>query len=1464
MKPRPFAFFRTLVGTSFLRICLTAATTFSVCQFAAADPLYWKGNAAATEWDSPGAWTTDSAGANVSSVSPTAGETAVFSADGITAAQTITLSSARAALGIQSVTAGAKVIRSADATNKVLTLQAGGVTIAASSGDITFGTAANPLEVSLAASQPWAVATGTVTVSNVLSGSGTLTKSGDGTLLLSSANTFSGGVILNAGVLTMNNAGALGSGPLTITGGTIRTAVNNAGIALSTARPIALNGSFSYTYGGTNPTGILDLNNGAVTLGANVTITSTAGLLNFGGPVSGSFGITKSGAGTLALMGNNTYSGQTTLGTSANLRINAAHGFSNTNIYLNGGVLELGGAESLDNAIVLGTDPGQVRFKTGATTIATASHGGFASTSGHRRISLTSEGIPNAPLVWNTTPHFISGPWGTSNGIFLLSTTLATGTVELTNDIDFDNADRRFSIRDGATTGGQPDAILSGKLTNGRISLQGGGTLMLTNTGNTLSGETKVVGPTVLRIPSFATLGTSHVVLEGGILEVPGDQSYTLGTGPGQVSFLTSGGFSTYGGNHSISIGSSSAPLVWSVDGFLADGLNLILSNGATDSVTIFTNPIDLNGLTRTIEVRPGQNTIDAALSGLITGSAGLTLAGGGSLHLVNPSNSYTGATTISSGSIVIDSLSNGGLPSPIGSSSADASNLVISSSGIRYVGTGSSTDRLFRFTTSFTLNSAGTGPLRFTASGPSATYSATAITGTTTVALTGIPDGENLLAGNFTNGADTNLTAISKVGRSAWTLAGTNTNTGNTDVADGLLILDYGSGGIPSSPTSGIVRIDNGSLALRGKNSGNTAITLNQLRFGIGNLGIANTLTLDANGGSGIALTVTTFNGNSTAGNTQTSNLIDISSHSANSITTGTLGSFTTVALTGTTSKNVIVANSSPNGRANTILRDSSGYGFATLSGTTSGSFGRTTLADATALDPDNSSTTGLYKVVAPDSSGTTLTRSSDLAFGALTLDATAGPVTLDFAGKTFGTSANNSGRGILITGGHPVTLTGTANHIYSPFIYHYGTADLNYSIPQSGLSLILGGTGFVNHTGNISGSALIYINGNRTRLAGASQNLSAIGGLWLSSGAILEIGADLNGATDGHFTNTIGTATSNVRFYGNSGVSAHGENRLVNFGGAAPAAPLIWGASAFLTTAGGTVDADAAFLLSSATSDATIEIVNPINLSLKDRVLEVANGSADTDAILKGVLSSPGGGIVKRGAGTLVLEAANTYTGNTTVLQGTLRLLHPYLADKSTIRIASGAKLDLPHGQTDTVGALIVNGTPVDPGIYGTADLPAALSGTGKLNVGGVPSTGTPYELWAASLPEGKRDPEQDADDDGILNLVEYAVGSDASESSPAVLSKASGTSGTLAFNRATGRTDITLILERSSSLTTGSWEAIATSTGGGNFVNGFPASVTLGEGTPAGGLIPISVTDNTTPVPVKMFYRLRVTLP
>jgi autotransporter-associated beta strand protein len=146
-------------------------------------------------------------------------------------------------------------------------------------------------------------------LSGAISGNGSLVKNNSSILTLSGSNTHSGGTTLNAGTLRINNASAIGTGPLVIGGAATIDNTSGSSLILITNNTQNWNSDFTFTCSNN-----LDLGTGAVAMNATRTLTVSANTLTVGGAISGSgFGLTKNGAGTLVLSGNNSYTGATTI-----------------------------------------------------------------------------------------------------------------------------------------------------------------------------------------------------------------------------------------------------------------------------------------------------------------------------------------------------------------------------------------------------------------------------------------------------------------------------------------------------------------------------------------------------------------------------------------------------------------------------------------------------------------------------------------------------------------------------------------------------------------------------------------------------------------------------------------------------------------------------------------------------------------------------------------------------------------------------------------------------------------------------------------------------------------------------------------------------------------------------------------------------------------------------------------------
>lgn len=717
----------------------------------------------------------------------------------------------------------------------------------------------------------------------------------------------------------------------------------------------------------------------------------------------------------------------------------------------------------------------------------------------------------------------------------------------------------------------------------------------------------------------------------------------------------------------------------WNVGGKNASGPSLYNYGSAPIELTgVLRNDIPVEDVPFGLYSSYQNRGVPNVISGYIKASAHVLAisAKRGTWRLTNPTNSYTGSlrTSGSDGATLqLTSLSNSGSPSAGGAGSF----VYLESPGgsalnvFEYLGTNNaSCNREFRPTGNASDNANngiavnGLGSLALTgklSNGLTANWGGLQYR---TLHFLGVGAGSFSGAGSLGDvigGTNTGRISVVKGGSGTWTFSGPTLNyQGYTDVRAGTLVLDYTANDQLTAATN-VIRVCGGALTLKAKPSGTTADTFNTYQFGLasasgGTQYRPDTLKLDANGGGGFALTVQSLAGDDMG---QKFELVDLSSSAGNSVTVNSLG-WKLNSVYGVLMNNA-TSTSDGAARSTIVLRTSDGYGFPMLSGGSGG-----TLQRLTGMQPLPTTGYNNYSNYLVTAAGN-LVPGADIAFNTMTVDATAGALTLALGARKL--ACGNAGRGVLLSGSNDVTLsgTGTASHVSAASIWFHNYlatnatlhADLN--LASGGPHVLWGGTGFAIY----SGVGL----GNNFHLAGGvfrmttPQSLSFPGKIFvLASGGVFEIGADLNGAGAGDFTCPIGfpgATTTNVALYGDTGVSASGTNRVVNFGGAG--AGLTWGTTNFLTFFDGTTDYGYTFKLSSPYADATVEVQNPIDLNGNGlhgriRTVEVANGRAAVDARLSGALSG-NAALAKTGAGTLEVTGAQSYDGPLMVMAGTLR---------------------------------------------------------------------------------------------------------------------------------------------------------------------------------------------------------------
>ena len=332
-----------------------------------------------------------------------------------------------------------------------------------------------------------------VSFDGVISGSGSITKTGAGTLILSGTNTYSGGTTISAGTLSIGSDTNIGSGTNTIgnkgtlllsgngtytndwtlsgAGSAIATDNNNTlsgvlsgngGLTKTGAGTLTLTGNNTYAGGTAINDGTLK---GNIASGTDLSIAASAiydgdnkarsvGGLNGGGKIlntdgltvqSGDFAgfidnsntsLTKTGAGTLTLTGNNAYTGSTTI-SEGTLKGNIASGTD----------LSIAASATYDGAnkarSVGGLNGGGKILNTDGLTVQNGTFGGVIDNS---NTSLTKTGAGTLTLSGTNT---YTGMTTVRSGTLALGSDLTSNQLTLYGGTVFDRGSHNHNLDNG-------------------------------------------------------------------------------------------------------------------------------------------------------------------------------------------------------------------------------------------------------------------------------------------------------------------------------------------------------------------------------------------------------------------------------------------------------------------------------------------------------------------------------------------------------------------------------------------------------------------------------------------------------------------------------------------------------------------------------------------------------------------------------------------------------------------------------------------------------------------------------------------------------------------------------------------------------------------------------------------------------------------------------------------------------
>ena len=1235
----------------------------------------------------------------------------------------------------------------AASTDRLFKVGANGATIDASgTGALTFSNSGITDKVAGTSPTLTLTGSGTATLSAswgnpATSGTSSLTKTGAGSWVLSNSGAgtsqYTGATSILGGVLSIV-AGVNGhpiavGASLYIDGATLRftgsTFYSLAGIVFSIgANGATLDASASSLFSIPAPT-VTDATNPTLTL----TGTGSGSLTTaFNNPAtSGTSTLTKTGSGVWTVV-SSAYTGVTTISggtlsvaTLANGGVVSGLGKSSnaaSNLVINGGTLQYTGANvSTDRLFTIGAN-GATIDSAGSQAL-TFSNTGSLVVAAASSPTLTLTGTANATLnsilpdpatsgvlnIIKTGSNYWSlGAANTYTG----TTTISQGPLNLFNANALGLSTTNVDIRPGGT-------LYIGAFTVGRKITLGGGAIYGTGT---LTGDITLTGnSTFYGASASAPLTVSSLISDAGL-------GFGLNVGVSGYTYNVklSNANNAYSGATTVNYGT----LTFGDANAIPTTSNLIINpNGILDSVGLtISKSITLAGGAITNSVTGGSYTgaITLTANSTLKGSNGpiLTIAGagigesGGSWSITMSSdtgygrvlysvpNTYTGATNISGAILQL------GVDSALDNTSA----VYVGSSAI--FGTldlyGHTTSKLITtgtYGTANIINSTGTGEAKggitinaylniYAYRGATLRVSGAAITG---------------LNKSVTIGGSCGSSCTNYDGTVIFANSVANTYLGNTSVSYGTLQLGAATANLIPSGTTLTV---------------NAAAT-----FDVAGYSFDGALSI---GATGLVMSSVGTTGQLTGGVliTGSSASISAAANSVLTIKTGSISGSSGSILFGTaTNTGTVVINSATTFTGGmTVSYGKVQVGNAAALGPTTGA-GPVTVSSGAVLDLNGQTLTNSGSL---NISGTGINSSGALMNGSVTgatyagslllgsaasIVADTGSITFTKVGTTTGAylltldgAQGGSIASVIATAAGGVTKAGSGTWTLSAVNTYTGATTISAGTLQLGT----GGSLSSSTQVTMSGSASFDLNGNNLSLSfltGAANNL-----IYNSKSGTTST-LNLSGATTTTYagviadnTGTGGTialtrsSSSALAVFTLSGANTYTGGTTISGGvlaissdGNLGAVPSSFTANA-ITLSGGELRA---------TASASLDAKRGVTLTAASTLSAAAGNTLTVNGIIDGAFGLNIN--VSTITGTVLLAGANTYSGNTSINFGTLKVGSATALGSGNASVTNGAVLDL-NGQTMTsTGGLTLNGAGISSGgaLINSSSAPATYAG-------------------------------------------------------------------------------------------------------------------------------------------------------